>query len=171
MKKSFYIIIRGPLGCGKTTIAKRLAKVLDAAYFAVDRVLAEFNLEKDKEDSYIAQKSFFKANEIIAARAKKFLEKGKTVNVDGNFYWKSTIEDLIAKLKYDHQVFTLKASIKTCIARDKERHKPHGETATRAVYKKSTSFDYGEVIDTENKPIDQTVKIIKKKIIRTEAFK
>ena len=64
MNKSFYVIIRSPLGCGKSTISKKLAKDIGAEYFAVDRVLDEFNLTKDKEDGYISQKSFFKANEI-----------------------------------------------------------------------------------------------------------
>lgn len=164
MKKAFYIIIRGPLGCGKTTIAERLAKELDAEYFSVDKILSEFDLKSDKESGYISQKSFCKANEFIAKRTKKFLEKGRIVIVDGNFYWKSAIDDLSARLKYDHQVLTLKASLKTCITRDKGRSKSHGEEAARAVFKKSTSFKNGKVIDTEHKSIDETIRIIKKKL-------
>ena len=34
----YYIIIRGPLGCGKSTISKALAKRLKAEHFAVDRI-------------------------------------------------------------------------------------------------------------------------------------
>lgn len=166
MEKASYIIIRGPLGCGKSTISKKLAKDLGAEYLAVDRILDEFDLTKDKEEGYISQKSFFKANEIIAKRAKKFLEKGKTVIFDGNFYWKSAIEDLISRLHYSHQVFTLRASVETCIARDEERGKTHGEAAARVVHKKSTSFEYGEIIDTENKGIDETLREIKKKLNR-----
>jgi predicted kinase len=160
MNKAFYVIIRGPLGCGKSTISQKLAKDIGAEYFAVDRVLDEFDLTKDKEDGYISQKSFFKANDIIAERANKFLKKGKPVIFDGNFYWKSAIENLIFKLNYDHQVFTLKASVDTCISRDEERGKTHGEMAARVVHKKSTSFEYGIVIDTENKNPTQTLSEI-----------
>ena len=157
---SSYIIIRGPLGCGKSTIAKELSKKLGAKYFAVDIVLDEYDLTRYKEEGYIAQKSFFKANEIIAERARKFLEANKTVIFDGNFYWKSAIEDLIKRLKYPHHVFTLKAPVETCIARDEERGKTHGEDAARAVYKKSTEFNYGIGIDTENKTPKETLEKI-----------
>ena len=121
MKKVFYMIIRGPLGCGKSTISKELAKRLKLKYFAVDRVLDEFDLTKDKEKGYISQRSFFKANEIIAKRAKDLLDSRRSVIFDGNFYWKSAILDLIKRLNYPHFVFTLKASIETCIARDTEK--------------------------------------------------
>jgi len=157
----YYIIIRGPLGCGKSTIAEALTKQLNAKYLAVDRVLDEYNLTEDKEEGYISQKSFFKANEIIAKRAKKLLKKNRPVIFDGNFYWKSAVEDLISRLNYKHYVFTLKASVETCINRDVERGKTHGKDAAIVVHKKSTSFSYGIVIDTENKTVDETLEEIK----------
>ena len=161
---TYYIIIQGPLGCGKSTISKALAKRIKAEHFAVDRILDEFNLTKDKEKGFISQKSFFKANEIAVERAKKVLVDGKSVIFDGNFYWKSAISDLIKRLNYPHYVFTLKASVETCIKRDKERGKTHGEDATRAVFKKSTEFTYGIEIDTENKTANEVVKeIVKRK--------
>ena len=162
-------IVRGPLGSGQSTISRKLAKDISAEYFAVDRVLDEFNLTKDKEDGYISQKSFFKANEIIAEKAAKFLRKGKPVIFDGNFYWKSAIDDLVSRLDYKHYVFTLKASVDTCIARDEERGKTHGEAAARVVHKKSTSFEYGIVVDTENKTSEQTLSEIEKVLERQSA--
>ncbi len=145
--KTYFIIIRGPLGCGKSTIAKRLAEDLNAEYIPIDRVLDEHNLTKDQEAGYIAQKSFIKANEIIAPKAKKKLQNGIPVVFDGNFYWKSQIEDLIRRLDFPHFVFTLKAPLKVCIERDRQRGKTHGAAAARAVYKKATEFDYGVVVD------------------------
>lgn len=156
---SFYVIIRGPLGCGKSTIAKKLSKIIKAEYFAVDRVLDEHDLTKDKEAGYISQKSFIKANEIIALEAKRILDSGKSVVFDGNFYWKSQVDDLIKKLDFPHHVFTLKAPLEVCIARDRQRGKTHGEDAVGAVYKKSTEFDYGTVIDI-NRPLNKCVKDI-----------
>mgnify|MGYP001561109309 CR=1 FL=1 len=147
---TYYIIIRGPLGIGKSTIAKKLAKDIKAEYLAYDRILDEHGLTKDWEEGYISQRSFLKANKIATARARKILKK-KPVIFDGNFYWKSQIDDLINRLDYPHYVFTLKAPLKVCIARDEARKKVHGEDAARAVYKKSTSFSYGEIIDTKNK--------------------
>ena len=83
---TYYIIIRGPLGCGKSTIAKKLSKILNAKYIAVDRVLDKHKLTGDKEDGYISQKSFIKANEITASKARKILDEDKIVIFDGNFY-------------------------------------------------------------------------------------
>lgn len=161
---TYYIIIRGPLGIGKSTIAKSLAKNIKAEYIAYDRILDKHNLTKDKEDGYISQKSFLKANEIIAPKAKRFLDKGKSVVFDGNFYWKSQIEDLISKLNYPHYVFTLKAPLKVCIKRDKERIKTHGKDAAEAVYRKSIEFEYGTIINTENKSVKEIVNEIKKRV-------
>jgi predicted kinase len=152
----FYVIIRGPLGCGKSTISERLSKILNAKHFAVDRVLEEHDLENDWEAGYISQKSFKKANEIIAPQAQKILDSGKPVVFDGNFYWKSQVEDLISRLDFPHYVFTLKAPLEVCIERDKNRNKTHGEDAARAVFKKSTEFDIGTVIDI-NKPLKECI--------------
>jgi len=156
---SYYIIIRGPLGCGKSTISKKLIERLNAKYFAVDRVLDKYNLTKDKEEGYVSQRSFIKANNIIIPRIKKYLEKDTIVILDGNFYWKSQIKDLIGKLNYSHYIFTLKASLKICIERDGKRNKTHGKDATIAVYKKSTSFKYGTIINV-TKPLEKIIKEI-----------
>ena len=155
----FYIIIRGPLGCGKSTIAKNISKEFGAEYLEVDRVLDENNLTNDWEEGYISQNSFIKANEIIASKAKKILKKGTSVVFDANFYWKSQIDNLIERLDFPHYVFTLKAPLEVCIERDSKRDKPYGEDATKAVYKKSIEFDYGKVINI-NKPLDKCVKEI-----------
>ena len=153
---SFFIIVRGPLGCGKTTIAEKLAKSLKAEYIAIDRILDENNLEKDIESGYISQKSFIRVNEIVASKARQILESKKPVVFDGNFYWKSQIEDLVKRLGFPHHIFTLKAPLDICIERDKKRLKTHGEDAVRAVYKKSTEFDCGIPIDV-TKPLDKCV--------------
>ncbi len=156
---TYYIIIRGPLGCGKSTISKILVKKLNAKYFAVDRVIDKYNLTNDKEKGYISQRSFIKANDIITPKIKKYLRKNIPVILDGNFYWKSQIEDLINKLNYSHYIFTLKAPLKTCIERDRKRNKSHGKDAAMAVYKKSTSFKYGIIIDV-TKPLEKIIKEI-----------
>ena len=162
-KTAFFIIIRGPLGCGKSTIAKKLSQLLNAEYVPIDRVLDKYNLTKDKEDGYVSQRSFIKANEIITPKAKEKLQSGIPVIFDGNFYWKSQIEDLIKRLDFSHIIFTLKAPLEICIERDRKRGKTHGEDAARAVYKKATEFDYGIVIDVTN-PIEMVVKEIHSKI-------
>jgi tRNA uridine 5-carbamoylmethylation protein Kti12 len=157
---SYYIIIRGPLGCGKSTICKALSKQLDAKVFSVDKVLAENNLEEDKEDGYISQKSFKTANKIIVPKAQKSLDAKTPVIIEGNFYWKSQIKDLESSINFPHYIFTLKAPLSICIERDQNRSKPHGKIAAEVVYNKSTEFEYGIVVDVE-KSLDDCVKEIR----------
>lgn len=159
MNGSYYLIIRGPLGCGKSTIAERISKILGAEHLSIDRILDEHNLTADKEEGYVSQKSFKKANELIAPKAKNVLDSGKPVVFDGNFYWESQIEDLIQRLNFPHYVFTLKVPLAVCIERDSKRTKTHGEDAARAVYGKSTSFEYGISIDG-TKPLEKCVEQI-----------
>lgn len=156
---SFYIIIRGPLGCGKSTISKKLSTAFNAEHISVDRVLDKHGLTEDKEDGYISQASFKRANEIIVPKAKQLLESGKSIIFDGNFYWKSQINDLIQRLDYPHYVFTLKVPLELCIARDYGRVNTHGKDAAEAVYNKSTAFDYGMPIDATGS-INEAVKSI-----------
>lgn len=156
---SYYIIIRGPLGSGKSTISNELCKRIHAEHISIDKVLDEHNLTKDKEEGYISQKSFKKANKIIIPKIKEILNKGKPVIIDGNFYWKSQIDDLIEQLKYPHYVFTLKTPVEVCIDRDVQRGKTHGENNVRVVHKKSTEFTYGTVIDMMQ-PFEKAIKEI-----------
>jgi predicted kinase len=153
---NYYVIIRGPLGCGKTTIAKKISRKIHARYIAIDRILEKHHLEQDHEAGYISQKSFKRANEIIAPKAKKILDTGTPIVFDGNFYWKSQITDLEKRLDRPHFIFTLQAPLSVCIARDKKRKKTHGKDAARAVYKKSTSFSYGVVIDVD-RPVQNCI--------------
>jgi len=161
-KKIDYIILRGPLGCGKSTISSALAKILHAKYISIDRIVDNPKLvTREIEKGYISQKNFFKANEIAVKKIKKGLEAKRLVIFDGNFYWKSQITDLIKRLKrYNGKVFTLKASVKTCIQRDSNREKSCGKIAAKVVHKKSTSFKYGYEIKTENKSIKEIVRSI-----------
>lgn len=154
----YYIIIRGPLGSGKSTISEKLSKIIGAKYFAIDRILDENNLD-EKEEGYISQNSFKKANEIACKEVIKVLKDGKPIIFDGNFYWKSQIDDLISKLGFPHYVFTLKAPIQVCIERDAKRDKTHGKDATMVVYSKSTEFTYGIEIDV-TKNIEECLKEI-----------
>lgn len=157
---SYYVIIRGPLGCGKSTVAHRLAKILDAEYVPIDKVLEEHGLDKiEPAAECIPTENFVKANEIVLPKVKEKLKSGKIVIFDACFYHKEPIEHLIRNLKYPHYVFTLKAPVDVCIERDRKRGKTHGEDAARAVHKLVAKFDYGTIIDI-SKPLDDAIKEI-----------
>ena len=159
---TYYLIIRGPLGIGKSTIAKKLAKQLNAEYIPMDDILAKHNLDNvGKDEKCIPVKNFVKAQEIILPEVREILSKGRNVIFDACFYHKEQIEHLIRSLQTKHYVFTLKALLQTCIERDSKRNKSYGKDAAAAVYAAVTRFDYGTVIDTEGKTSDEVVKEIK----------
>ncbi|MGI0129371.1 MAG: AAA family ATPase [Thermoplasmata archaeon] len=138
----FYVILRGPLGVGKTTFALRVAKEVGAEYLSIDRILDDHHLWNEGRRS-----EFLRANTFAVELATASLARGAPVVLDGNFYWKSVIDDLIRRLPYRHYVFTLDAPLAVCIERDRRRERPHGSDATRAVYAKSTAFHYGIKVD------------------------
>jgi tRNA uridine 5-carbamoylmethylation protein Kti12 len=145
---SYYIIIRGPLGSGKSTIANKLAEILDADNFNMDEVLEKNGLDKVPPDApCIPPQNFIKANEIILPDAKETIESGKIVIFDACFYHKKVIDHLINNLSFPHFVFTLKLPLELCIKRDGERIKSYGKDAATAVYSLVTQFDYGNNID------------------------
>jgi len=148
----YYIIIRGPLGLGKSTISKALAKILKGAYISVDKVLEKNKLDKrDEKLGCISPQNFIKADKIILPEVEERLAKGKIIIFDGCFYHKEQIKHLIDNLPYKHYVFTLKAPLEVCIKRDSKRKRVYGEGAAMAVHGLVSRFDYGTIIDTNNK--------------------
>jgi len=151
---NYYVIIRGPLGVGKSTVSRKLAQVVRAEYLSVDRVLDEY-------DIWYAGRlaEFLKVNEVVARSARRLLKKGSSVILDGNFYWKTQIRDLVKRLDHRHFVFTLTAPLSVCIRRDAQREVPHGTQAAREVFAKSTRFDFGIDVDA-TQPLERTVREI-----------
>ena len=143
---AFYVLLRGPLGIGKSTVAERLAQEIGGEYISIDRILDERGLERWYR-GYYSQSSFIRANAFGAERARKSLGQGTPVVFDGNFYYRSQIDDLVGRLGYPHLVFTLKAPLSVCIERDSRRSPSFGSEATRAVFVKSTEFEYGIDVD------------------------
>jgi predicted kinase len=164
---SYFVVVRGPLGVGKTAVAGRLASELGAEHIPIDRILDENGLE-EWEGGYISQQSFLRANRIAIDRARPRLEEGTPVIFDGNFYWKSAIEDLLIRLDYPHYVFTLRAPLSVCVERDSRRDPPHGRQAAQDVYAKTTSFDFGIRLDA-TQPVPTVVREIRSRLPQTSA--
>lgn len=161
MNNVYCIVVRGPLGSGKTTIARKLAHHISAQYFSVDEVIDQFGLGDDIEDGYISQKSFIGANEILIPKIIQLLEQGRSSVVDGNFYWKSQVEHLQDAIGSNLIIITLEASFETCVERDTGRDKSLGEGAVRVVGEKVREFEVGYHINAEG-GIDETMDNIMK---------
>lgn len=154
---NYFIIIRGPLGVGKTAVAKRLAKVLKGEYVSIDLILEKLGL--DLPDGYsIPLKNFKKASESYLAGARKKIAQGEIIIFDGNFYYKEQIRHLVRNLTFECLIFTLKAPLEVCLKRDSQRKISYGQEAVKAVYKLVSRFDYGYVIDTSDKTVNQVIK-------------
>jgi predicted kinase len=156
---SYYIIIRGSAGIGKTVVAKKLAKHLKAYRVSFDGIMKKHGLDNIK-GSCISKRNFIEANKLVISRASKKLEEGIVVIFDGCFYHKSQIEHLARELKCRGFVFTLKASLKECISRDNKRKNKIGEESVKAVYKLVSRFDYGTTINTNGKTEEEVMKKI-----------
>lgn len=155
MKK--VVVIRGPLGVGKSTISKILAERLHAEYLSVDKILDDNNLSG--EDG-ISLESFLKVNEIILELSEK---SEKSFIVDGNFYFQEQIDDLKNKFQDDVIIFTLVSDIEKCIERDSKREKVYGEDSARFVHMVTSQVKAGYEIDNSNLTVEETVeKIIEK---------
>lgn len=159
---SYYIIIRGPLGVGKSTIATKLASELHAEYISIDKVLKDLKLDGvPKTEETIPLDNFKKADETLFPKVREALAKKKIVIFDGCFQHQGHIAHLEQNLPGKHYIFTLTASLESCIERDSKRSRVYGPDAARAVYNITTRFTAGIPIDTTGKSISESLAEIK----------
>ncbi|MGA8543571.1 MAG: ATP-binding protein [Thermoplasmata archaeon] len=162
---SFFVLIRGPLGVGKTTVATRVATELGARYVSIDGILDRPGVE-EWDGERITEASFLRVNRIAAADAGPLLARGIPVIFDGNFYYESQVEDLIRALSSPHEIFTLTAPLEECIARDRQRGHSYGAGATRDVFELVGRFAVGIAVDAR-RPISATVEEIVERVRST----
>lgn len=157
MKK--LIIIRGPLGVGKTTISKILAKNIDVEYLSLDTIIKDNNWEGTDG---IPLENFLKANEIIS----KLVNNHKNPFIlDGCFYYQEQIDDLKQKFKNDLIIFTLTSNVEKCIERDSKREKNYGEDSAKFIHMITTKIKEGYEINNNDLTIQETVEKIMEKLI------
>lgn len=158
----YLVLVRGPLGVGKSTISTMLAGILNAEYISIDKVLEDHKLDDmDESVGCIHVNNFLEANTIALPDILTSLRREKNVIVDGNFYYKEALMHLIDSIgAYPSYVFTLKCPLEVCVERDSSRAISHGFIEAKAVHKLVSRFDYGICLDTENQIAEETVKEI-----------
>ena len=115
MKK--LIIIRGPLGVGKTTVSKVLAQNLHLEYLSLDQIVDDNKLVPPDADG-IPLETYLIANQIIIDLTTK---SESSFIIDGCFYYQEQIDDLIKKFYGNVEIFTLISHVEKCIERDSKR--------------------------------------------------
>ena len=153
---SYCIIIRGPLGVGKTTVARKLAERLEALHISIDEVLATHDLDKS-DGECIPVENFIRGNELVEAQVQSALSAGQVVIFDGNFYHQQQLVHLEREVGVPVYGFTLQAPLSVCIERDAMRQHVYGEGAASAVHNLVSRVDYGINIDTEDQTLTQTI--------------
>lgn len=151
----YCIIIRGPAGVGKTTIAKELTKNLNADYFSFDEIMKVNKLDTIIGDG-IPSENFVKANEIILDLTR---DKERVI-LDGCFYRKEQINHLLNSLKTKVHIFTLNASIIECSERNKTRINPLADEDIKQVHNLVSRIKLGITINTSGKSIKEIVSDI-----------
>lgn len=146
---------------GKTTVAKKIAEKINGKYISIDEVLVNNNLSHvDEKIGCIPEENFLKANQIVGPIINSCLENNDPVIIDGNFYHKNQIADLVNNFPFQVFAFTLTAPLEVCVERDSKRPKCYGIGAATAVYNLVSKFDYGEVVETELLSVDETINEI-----------
>ncbi len=158
MKK--LIIIRGPLGIGKTTVSLLLSQNLHLEYLSLDKIVDDNKLVPPNSDG-IPLESYLKANEIILQLASK--SKNSFI-IDGCFYYQEQIDDLTKKFDNNVAIFTLTSHVEKCIERDSTRSKVYGEDSARFVHMVTTKIQAGHEINNTDLTVEETVEKIMEKI-------
>jgi|HubBroStandDraft_1064217.scaffolds.fasta_scaffold26006_2 predicted kinase len=137
----YYLILRGPLGSGKSTVAKALARSIRGKVVHLDGLA-------DKNWDGGSARMFLRGNVALERTARPLLARGIPVIFDGCFYWKSQIRDLESRLPFAHETFTLKVPLAVCIDRDRRRSpNPSGPVQAGIVFRKVTRFEWGLPVD------------------------
>jgi len=106
-RAGYHLILRGPLGSGKSTVAEALARAIHGEVVHLDG-LADKNWDGGSAGM------FRRGNVALERRARPLLAKGIPVIFDGCFYWKTQIRDLETRLPFPHESFTLKVPLSVC---------------------------------------------------------
>ena len=151
------IVIRGPSGVGKTSVAHRLPDYIHAECFSFDEVMKRHELDMIMGGSIPAE-NFIKADEIVFSEIKT--TAADVVVLDCCLYHKEHLDDLQQRAKElgtTISIFTLDASLAVCLKRNSMRKNPMTNDDVEKVHSLVHALITGIVIPTRDKTVRDIV--------------
>lgn len=144
--KGGHIIIRGPAGAGKSTLARNLV-----AHFKKLKMRCVHQLPgrlRRKFKMGFSLKEKLKADNLLISRIKKDVEKGVIVILDEVFYYPGQILNFNKKLGRPIAIIHIKAALGTCLQRNRKRKgiRQLAENAVREVHALDSKYRKGIII-------------------------
>ena len=99
-------------------------------------------------------------------KARECLQNNKIVIFDGCFHFKEQLQHLKKNLPFKYYIFSLKASIKECLERNKTRKKPMTKKAIEEVYELVSKVEVGIEIETSGKNMMEVTNQILKHLVK-----
>lgn len=142
------LVLFGPPGAGKTSIAKRLVEVLG--------------------DAFLVSSDGFKRRvyDRMMREVGRRLGRHEYLVLDGTFYRKLW-RDKLREIASDERVITIfiDCTLETCLKRNRVREAPIPEKAVNIICKRFERPDQPDVyVDTENIGVEEAVEIILKEL-------
>jgi predicted kinase len=153
------IVIRGPAGVGKTTVAKLVAKALNAKYVSYDDIMRVHRLDTIEGDGIPAE-NFIEANKLVLAVVDESMAALRSVVLDGCFYRLAQMDHLRAVVPAEIVLFSLDATLDDCICRNAARGSPMTDDAVRQVYALVAATPLGIRVDTAGKDEQQIASLV-----------
>ena len=151
------IVIRGPSGVGKTSVALRLSDYIHAEYFSFDEVMKLHELDADVE-GIIPIANFIKANEIIFSEIKT--TAADVCILDCSLYHKEHLEDIQKRADEScitMSVFTMDASLVVCQKRNSTSRTAKPNEKIEKIHSAVHALITGIVVPTRDKTVRDIV--------------